>query len=364
MTASPTESHQTKGSAPSYGTFKLRLRADGTIIVPDLAEPLIPLLQSTGADPELWRQVPCAVCKPKLEVTRNIMIGITRNELVAMPTSLLWQLHSACSVRLSKAAVSRSNFLDEVSLLDLKLELATRMLSPCTLCERRCKVSRTNGETGFCGLSTGAQVAGYSMLYNEGPLLGAPTFSVFMRGCSLRCTFCYRPDELKAKGQAEMSEVDLAGILDRAAGSGARSWHFLGGNPDESIPAILQAISLTRQSVPIVWNSCLLLTSEALELLIGVVDIWVPDFKFGNDSCARRIGHIDPYMEVLTRNLLALRDQPWVVVRHMEMSGHKDCCTDYVTSFVRRMLPDSSLHTFPCFDSNTRKSVAVKGVLE
>jgi putative pyruvate formate lyase activating enzyme len=189
------------------------------------------------------------------------------------------------------------------------------------------------------------------MLYNEGPLIGAPTFSVFVRGCSLRCSFCYRPEELAAKSKAEMSADTLAGILDDATSSGAQSWHFLGGNPDESIPAILEVLSLTRKPLPIAWNSALMLTPEALELLKGVVDIWIPDFKFGNDSCARRIGHIDGYKNIVTRNLLALRNQQWVVVRHMKISGHKDCCTEYINSFVRERLPIFHYQEFPVANS-------------
>jgi putative pyruvate formate lyase activating enzyme len=247
---------------------------------------------------------------------------------------------------------------ESISLLDLKSELASRLLRPCILCERRCGVDRTNGEIGFCGLADGVQVSAYSMLYNEGPLVGAPTFSVFVRGCALRCAFCYRPDELRAKGREELPALELAAILDRATERGARSWHFLGGNPDESLPAILRSLTLTTTSLPIVWNSALMLIPEAIELLKGIVDIWLPDFKFGNDACARQTAQIDNYVATIKRNLMALRGQEHVVVRHMMMTGHLDCCTNFVTEFLRCNLPNFSVHKFPCYmpkDSNRKK---------
>lgn len=340
------------------GTFKIRLRTDGTIVVPDLAEALIPFLESAGADPAIWRAEPCPVETPILESSRRFNTGITRDQLLQSQSDKLWRLHSLCVSQLAESAGPSAKTPDEVSLLDLKLELAHRLSSPCVLCERRCNVSRATGETGFCGLGAGVQIAAYSMLYNEGPLVGAPTFSVFVRGCSLRCTFCYRPDELKAKGRVEMSAVELAAILDHAAGNGARSWHFLGGNPDESLPAILQALSLAQRSLPLVWNSALMLIPEALELLKGVVDIWLPDFKFGNDACAQRVGQVDAYTHIITRNLLALRGQPRVVVRHMTMPDHAECCTELVTAFVREQLPLFHFHVFPCFSPRGRTSAA------
>ena len=139
--------------------------------------------------------------------------------------------------------------------------------------------------------------------------------------------------------------------MTRRRTAAARSWHFLGGNPDESLPAILQALALTQRSLPLVWNSALMLTPDALELLKGVVDIWLPDFKFGNDSCALLVGQIDGYTRVITRNLLALRGQPWVVVRHMTMPEHAECCTEAVTAFVRDRLSGFRFHTFPCYSS-------------
>lgn len=334
------------------GTFKLYLQPNGAIVVPDLTEPVIPLLRKAGADESLWQAQPCAATSPSLADCRRLKTGLAASDLTIAATADLWRSHVAAMGalrRLRSGNAPSDAGGSAASLLDLKIELASRLLAPCTLCERRCGVDRMKGETGFCGLTDGLQVAAYSMVYNEGPLVGAPTFSVFVRGCSLRCSFCYRPDELRAKGREETPSRELAGILDRAAERGAASWHFLGGNPDESLPSLLRALALTARSLPVVWNSALMLVPEAIELLKGVVDIWLPDFKFGSDNCARQTAGIANYAATITRNLMALRDQDYVVVRHMMISGHSDCCTDVVARFVQNNLAGFRFHTFPCY---------------
>jgi putative pyruvate formate lyase activating enzyme len=231
--------------------------------------------------------------------------------------------------------------------VNVKVELVQRLLGPCLLCERRCGVDRTRGEADFCGLGAGLQIGAFANLYNEVPFVGSPAFSVFVRGCALRCWFCYRPDELRARRRQEDAAQEMADVLDRAADGGSESWHFLEGNPDESLLAILEALTLARRARPVAWDSALLLTPLVLELLKGAVDLWMPDLKFGNDACALRVLQIPGYVGVLRRNLEALADEPAVVVQHMAAPGHEACCTRPVQEHVRGRFPRFALHTFP-----------------
>jgi putative pyruvate formate lyase activating enzyme len=179
------------------------------------------------------------------------------------------------------------------------------------------------------------------MLYNEGPFIGQPNFGVYVKGCSLRCRFCYRADDLQPRGAPTTRAGALAIILDAASDAGAESWHFLGGNPDESLVGILEALRMTQSIRPIVWNSALYLTPEALKLLKGLVDVWVPDLKFRTDQCARELAGISRYSSVIRRNLLALADERFLVVRHMSYPGHEHCCADFVVGWVRENLPNA-----------------------
>ena len=168
---------------------------------------------------------------------------------------------------------------------------------------------------------------------------------MFLRGCSLRCRFCYRPDELKARGRTECSPQRVAALLDQSATEGAESWQFLGGNPDESLPGILAALLCVQKARPVVWNSALMLTEPAMRLLFGVVDIWLPDWKFGNDSCAQEIANVSNYLQTIRRNLTLLADQTHVLVRHMTSPRHDQCCSTIIRHEVRQLSRD--LHEFP-----------------
>jgi putative pyruvate formate lyase activating enzyme len=207
-------------------------------------------------------------------------------------------------------------------------------------------VHRTAGQIGFCELTRAAAVAGYSMLYNEGPLVGQPTFGLFLGGCSLRCGFCYRFQDLHPRNCQQSTPKEIASLLGQAADAGAESWHLLGGNPDQSLVAVLESLRHVRRSLPIVWNSALYLSRKAIELLRGIVDVWVPDFKFGGDACAHSLAGVRDYSAVVRRNLLGLKSEAFVVVRHMRYPGHDSCCEAVVRRWLNRNLPTATTHFF------------------
>lgn len=296
------------GTGPNKGEFHLLLAPTGEVIAPDLTESLLPLVRDLSG-----------------------MAGLDGSP-------------EPCDVEVPRLVAARHKSADGFSLLDRKIAAGRRMLRSCTICEHRCSVNRCIGSTGFCGLDDRLSVSGYSLLYNEGPFVGQPTFGVFLRGCALRCEFCYRPKDLVPQGKSTMPAASLAAVLDEAAAAGAQSWHFLGGNPDESLVGVLEALRLTTHVRPVVWNSALYLSSDALSLLKGVVDIWLPDLKFGNDKCANQIAGVPNYSATVRRNLLALTDEPYVAVRHMHYPGHEVCCGATVRDWLDDHLPNATVH--------------------
>ena len=339
--------------APHKGIFRVLIRPGGEVIVPDLVAPLLPVIRSLeSATPSFTEaRIPCAVETSGLCAARQPACDIAVHKLYSLPTQSLWELHDSTAT-----PARQMHYSSGASLLDLKIEIASRLLKPCQICEHRCGVDRLSAGTGICGLGESVALSGYSMLYNEGPFIGQPTFGVYVKGCSLCCTFCYRPDDLKARQAPTAPPSLVASILDAAADSGAESWHFLGGNPDESLAGILQALRMTQSTRPIVWNSALYLTPEALKLLRGVVDIWVPDLKFGTDQCASELAGISRYSSVVQRNLLALADERFLVVRHMSYPGHEHCCADFVAEWVRENLPNAAMQPLRFVPVHRRRS--------
>jgi putative pyruvate formate lyase activating enzyme len=92
---------------------------------------------------------------------------------------------------------------------------------------------------------------------------------------------------------------------------------------------------------PVVWKSDFYGTPAAFELLDGIADIYVADYKFGNDDCARRLAKIDRYVATVTRNLAIAADQGDLIIRHLLLPGHFDCCYRPIVDSISRELPDA-----------------------
>lgn len=223
---------------------------------------------------------------------------------------------------------------------------AMAMYRCCKLCERRCGVNRIAGERGFCGAGTNARLWRYGIDFaNEKSL--CPSLEIFLAGCDLRCAFCISEENSvdPQRGRPLTSGL-LQSIIDEAAAEGARNLQWLGGEPTVHLPAILQTLAEIENSLPLVWKSNFYGTPEAWKLLKGLVDCYVADFKYGNNACARRISQVDNYVETISRNLLAVSNGSRLIIRHLLLPGHYDCCFRPIVAWMRSRLPETpfSIH--------------------
>lgn len=216
------------------------------------------------------------------------------------------------------------------------------LLHRCEICEHRCGVDR-RVERGVCGLGTDAFAYRVFLHHGEEAEI-APTVAVFVTGCSLRCAFCSdAPQVERPESGSLVVPRELARAVDGLA-SGARSVSFVGGNPDESMVPLLEAVEELRCGLPVVWNSNLYLAPGPLEEVIRRADVFVADLKFGNDACARVVARATGYGAVLARNLAAVHGRRRLIVRHLLMPGHAECCAEPVVRHVARVLPEATLN--------------------
>lgn len=262
---------------------------------------------------------------PRLLSTRSIGCGIARQTASTLAEPALWELHSRAMHDL-KAATPKRPSADELQLLELKRMLAEQLAQPCRLCARRCAAPRRAGMVGPCGLGMDAYVAEHFVHIGEERLLN-PSLVFNLRGCALRCRFCQQHRLLKAKGTAaERLSVDLWKEIDPR---GARSMSFVGGNPDESLPAILRFLETMPHDLklPIWWNNHAYSSPETLTLLDGVVDGYVPDYKYGRSECGRALSGVIDYPAAARRSVSMMLNQAVpVVVRILVLPNHVDCC--------------------------------------
>jgi putative pyruvate formate lyase activating enzyme len=138
---------------------------------------------------------------------------------------------------------------------------------------------------------------------------------------------------------APVSPGNLSLIIRSLRGEGAANINFVGGEPTPNLHIILEALNLTSVNVPILWNSNMYLTREAMQILADVVDIWLPDFKWGNDRCALKYSRIVRYFEVVSRNHAIAHENGDMIVRHLVMPGHVECCTKPILGWVAENCP-------------------------
>ena len=226
------------------------------------------------------------------------------------------------------------------SLLDLKAELAYRLASPCRLCERKCMVKRAEGQRGACRLDLDVYVhSAFLHLGEEAPLV--PSGTIFYGGCNFTCVFCQNWDvsQWHAREGMRVTPRMLGEIQDKLAAQGARNINHVGGDPVPSIHAIIDSMRYASHWKPQLWNSNMYMTLEALDLLVDLIDIWLPDLKFGNDKCAMRLAAVPRYWEVTTRNIKIAAEHGDMIIRHLVMPGHLECCTKPVLRWIAENLP-------------------------
>jgi len=267
-------------------------------------------------------------------------------DFAAMGDGELWKLHEELGRVFDEAWAEQrarpdfslaSKGLPEASFLDVKIELAERQLRRCMLCERRCGVDRTRGR-GACLLDARARVASFfHHLGEEAPLV--PSGTIFFAGCNFRCVYCQNWDiSQDPEAGVEVTAEALAAMQIRLREEGARNINWVGGEPTPNIPWILKSLKILARrgvNVPQLWNSNMYLTPEGLSLILHVIDIWLPDFKYGNNACALRYSVAPRYWEVVTRNFSVIcRRGEDIIVRHLVLPGHVECCTKPVLKWL------------------------------
>jgi len=94
-------------------------------------------------------------------------------------------------------------------------------------------------------------------------------------------------------------------------------------------------------NIPQVWNSNMYCSDETMKLLNGVIDLYLTDFKYGNDVCARRLSKVDNYLEIIKRNHKIAYENGEMIIRHLVMPNHIDCCSKPIIKWISENLPNA-----------------------
>ncbi len=184
----------------------------------------------------------------------------------------------------------------------------TEALSPCRLCPNACAVDRGAGEFGRCGVGASARVASFGPHFGEeAPLVGRfGSGTVFLSGCNLACLFCQNWQISQEREGTDVSDEDLARIFLRIQEAGCHNLNLVTPTPHAaSIARALAIAGAEGFALPIVWNCGGYESVEVLRLLDGVVDVYMPDLKYGGDAVALRLSGARSYV---ARSQAAVRE--------------------------------------------------------
>ena len=189
---------------------------------------------------------------------------------------------------------------------------ARSLLSCCNLCPRQCGVDRTAGETGVCNTGVMARVSSYGPHFGEEtPLVGSHgSGTIFFSFCNLRCNFCQNYDISHLGDGHEVDDETLARIMLALQDQGCHNINLV--TPSHVVPQILAAVDIAAGkglSVPIVFNTSAYDRVPTLKMLDGVVDIYMPDFKFWDAAVARLTCDAPDYPEVARKALIEMHRQ-------------------------------------------------------
>lgn len=221
------------------------------------------------------------------------------------------------------------------SFLHLKRDLLREMLKNCNFCERRCGINRYE-KLGFCKCSEKSYYSSEFLHLGEEPEL-VPSHTIFFNRCTFACVFCQNYDIVYSDDMFVNAE-ELGMLIDIRYRQGSRNVNFVGGNPDQHAHTIAEILLHVHSNIPVVWNSNMYHSEELAEIIEDFVDVWLGDFKYGNNSCALRYSKAPRYMEVVTRNFLRAKENGEILIRHLVMPSHVECCTSKVVEWVAENL--------------------------
>ena len=217
-------------------------------------------------------------------------------------------------------------------------EKKCEIMEECRLCPRNCGVDRNSGQKGFCGVSAEVKIARAALHMWEEPCISGKEGSgaVFFSGCALRCRFCQNRAISGGQQGKTVTVKRLADIFLELQEQNANNINLV--TAGQFVPQVAAAIILARDQglkIPVVYNSSGYESLDALKMLEGLVDIYLPDFKYMDPDLALKYSHAKDYPEVAKEALKEMvrqvgepefddrgMMQKGIIVRHLLLPGH------------------------------------------
>ncbi len=225
---------------------------------------------------------------------------------------------------------------EEISLRNV--DKLKRILKSCTLCPRKCGVDRSTGEAGFCSLSDGITLNRALPHFGEEPPIsgtgGAGT--IFLSSCNLKCIYCQNYQISHETSGERLDSEKLAGVMMTLQEKGCHNIEPV--TPTPQIPQVFEALLIARRRglhLPLVYNCGGYENPEVLRIMEGMVDIYLPDFKYGLEDDALVLSGVRDYPQYALESIMEMVRQVGetlemeegiakrgLLIRHLVLPGH------------------------------------------
>jgi putative pyruvate formate lyase activating enzyme len=220
----------------------------------------------------------------------------------------------------------------------------TRLLSKCTLCPRKCKVDRFKGGDGYCGADAGMNIASICIHRGEEPVISGPDgiCNIFISGCNLRCVYCQNHEISQPAGRYSGNNYSLNEILDIVEKFISPEVNAVGFvSPSHVVPqvkAIIRGLNDRGLKPVTVYNTNGYDKPEVIDSLDGMIDVWLPDYKYATPEISSRFSDAADYPDVVLKSLKRMyyqkgsrlfldekgRAESGILIRHLVLPGHAE----------------------------------------
>jgi putative pyruvate formate lyase activating enzyme len=266
----------------------------------------------------------------------------------------------------------------EEGLLQERVELALEALRSCRVCPRDCEIDRLNNKIGVCKSGRHARVASAFPHFGEEDCLrgwnGSGT--IFFGWCNLRCVFCQNFETSQRGEGTEVTSAELARIMLDLQEIGCHNINFV--TPEHVVPQILEALPIAIESglrLPLVYNTSAYDSMDSIQLMDGVVDVYMPDFKLWDVEHSRRYLVASDYPDAARKVIAAMHAQVGelkvdenglalrgVIVRHLVMPGLLDDTREIMHWIATALSPNTYINVmdqyYPAYKAETEPRFA------
>lgn len=200
--------------------------------------------------------------------------------------------------------------------LEARARRAAALLESCILCPRECGVDRTAGERGWCGAGLAPRVYRHMSHSGEEPPVSGSSGSgvIFFSHCTMSCAYCQNYRWSQMHEGRDRTAAELAGMFASLADAGCHNLNLVSGT--QFLPAVLETLLIASGEgvrLPVVWNTSGYESAAALELLDGVVDVYLADLRYSADRAARELSDAPDYVETARAALREMKRQVGVL---------------------------------------------------